>query len=204
MDTHRDEHAFNPEAGRRIKIGTQTWNRFVAKYCIIDGKFTDQLISDSRAYVSNKVWNENTRSMKTAKKPNIPLLVNELRSQRRAWVSDCRKQGIKRYISNISGTDLNSVKSENGRCLNSWTPWKRDDKHNETGSSLCSMAKPPKNACKMWSIPLSGMHSRTIIPCMETYTRNRWMKSAPRRTFASKTMMTKDYGFDVLMERAIE
>ena len=84
MDTHCDERAFNPETGRMIKIGTQTWNRFVAKYCIIDGKFTDQLISGSRAYVSNKVWNENTRSMKTAKKPNIPLLVNELRSQRRA------------------------------------------------------------------------------------------------------------------------
>ena len=36
---------------------------------MIDGKFTDQFIPYSRAYVSNRVWDENTRSMNVAKKP---------------------------------------------------------------------------------------------------------------------------------------
>ena len=36
---------------------------------MIDGKFTDQTIPDSRVYVSNKVWDENMRSMEAAKKP---------------------------------------------------------------------------------------------------------------------------------------
>ena len=40
MDTHRDEYTINPETGRMIKIGTQTWKRLVAKYNMIDGQFT--------------------------------------------------------------------------------------------------------------------------------------------------------------------
>ena len=55
MDSHRDEYTINPETGRKIKIGTQTWKRLAAKYYMIDGKFTDQTIPDSRAYLSNKV-----------------------------------------------------------------------------------------------------------------------------------------------------
>ena len=38
---------------------------------MIDGKFTDQFIPNSRAYVLNKVWDENTRSMKVSKKPKL-------------------------------------------------------------------------------------------------------------------------------------
>ena len=36
---------------------------------MVDGTFTDQLIPDSRTYRTNKVWDENTRSMKAARKP---------------------------------------------------------------------------------------------------------------------------------------
>ena len=56
MDTDRDEYTINPEIGRKIKIGTQTWKRLASKYYMIDGKFTDQTIPDSRAYLSNKVF----------------------------------------------------------------------------------------------------------------------------------------------------
>ena len=35
---------------------------------MIDGIFTDQLIPDSRTYMTNKIWEANTRSMKAAKK----------------------------------------------------------------------------------------------------------------------------------------
>ena len=56
MDTHCDEYTINPENGRKIKIDTQIWKRLAAKYYMIDGKFTDQTIPDSRAYLSNKVF----------------------------------------------------------------------------------------------------------------------------------------------------
>ena len=69
MDSHRDQYTINHETGQKIKIGTLTWKRLAAKYYMIDGKFTDQTIPDSRAYLSNKVWDENTGSMKAARKP---------------------------------------------------------------------------------------------------------------------------------------
>ena len=56
MDSYRDEYTINPETGRKIKLGTQTRKRLAVKYYMIDGKFTDQSISDSRAYLSNKVF----------------------------------------------------------------------------------------------------------------------------------------------------
>ena len=56
MDSYRDEYTINPETGRKIKVGTQTWKRLAAKYYMIDGKFTDQTIPYSRAYLSNKVF----------------------------------------------------------------------------------------------------------------------------------------------------
>ena len=55
MDSFRDEYTINPETGRKIKVGSQIWKRLAAKYYMIDGKFTDQPIPDSRAYLSNKV-----------------------------------------------------------------------------------------------------------------------------------------------------
>ena len=69
MDSHRDEYTINSKTGRKNKIGTLTWKRKATKYYIIDGTFTDQVIPDSRAYVTNKVWDENTRSVKVARKP---------------------------------------------------------------------------------------------------------------------------------------
>ena len=56
MDTHRDEYTINPETGRKIKIGSPTWKRLATKYYMIDEKFTDQTIPDSRAYLLNKVF----------------------------------------------------------------------------------------------------------------------------------------------------
>ena len=64
MDSHRDEYTINPETGRKIKIDTPTWKRLAAKYYMIDRKFTDQTIPDSRAYLSNKMF-----GVKVAKKP---------------------------------------------------------------------------------------------------------------------------------------
>ena len=55
MDSYRVEHTINPETGKQIKIGGPTWKRLAAKYYMVDGKFTDQPIPDSRAYLSNKV-----------------------------------------------------------------------------------------------------------------------------------------------------
>ena len=56
MDSYRDEYTINPEIGRKIKLGTQTWKRLAFKYYMIDRKFTDQPIPDSRAYLSSKVF----------------------------------------------------------------------------------------------------------------------------------------------------
>ena len=56
MDSYGDEYTINSKTGRKIKVGTQTWKRLAAKYYMIDGKFTDQTISDSWAYLSNMVF----------------------------------------------------------------------------------------------------------------------------------------------------
>ena len=56
MDSYRDEYTINPEIGRKIKLGTQTWKRLASMYYMVDGKFTDQPIPDSWAYLSNKVF----------------------------------------------------------------------------------------------------------------------------------------------------
>ena len=69
MDSHRDQYTINHETGRKIKIGSQIWIQLATKYNMIDGTFTDQPIPDSQAYLSNKVWDENTGSMKAARKP---------------------------------------------------------------------------------------------------------------------------------------
>ena len=49
MDTTRVKYSINPETGRKIKVGTLTWKRLVAKYYIIDGTFTDQVNNDLRS-----------------------------------------------------------------------------------------------------------------------------------------------------------
>ena len=77
MDSHRDEYTINPETGQKIKIDTLTWKRLATKYYMIDGKFIDQTIPDSRAYLSNKVFglkiNEKERNMQfNADVPVIP------------------------------------------------------------------------------------------------------------------------------------
>ena len=56
MDTHRNEYTINPETGRKIKIGSQIWIQLATKYNMINEKFTDQTIPDSRAYLSNKAF----------------------------------------------------------------------------------------------------------------------------------------------------
>ena len=82
METHRDEYTINPETGRKIKIGTQTWKRLAAKYYMIDGKFTDQTIPDSRAYLSNKAFgltiNEKGKNMQL--NASVPLIRKVSRS----------------------------------------------------------------------------------------------------------------------------
>ena len=55
MDSYRDEYTINPETGRKITVGTQTWKRLASKYYTIDRKFTHQPIPDSREHLSNKV-----------------------------------------------------------------------------------------------------------------------------------------------------
>ena len=75
MDSNRDQiqYIINPETERKIKVGGPTWRRLTTKYYTnSDGSFTDQLIPDSRTYRTNKVWDKNTNSMKTARKPKHP------------------------------------------------------------------------------------------------------------------------------------
>ena len=132
MDSHRDDYTINPETGRKIKIDSPTWKRLAAKYNMIDGTFTDQPIPDSRAYLSNKVWDENTGSMKAASKPkHAPprkeLVIPSVNESILLWEANHGTSDI----SNTSEIDMNSVRSENNRCLNSWTRKRRDEKHDE-------------------------------------------------------------------------
>ena len=49
MDTTRMMYTINHETGRKIKIGTLNWKPLAAKYYMINGAFTDQVIPDSRS-----------------------------------------------------------------------------------------------------------------------------------------------------------
>ena len=75
MESRRSDKRYttNPDTGRRIVVNGPTWRRLSTKYYTNnDGSFTDELIPDSRTYRTNKVWDENTNSMKTARKPKHP------------------------------------------------------------------------------------------------------------------------------------
>ena len=105
-------------------------------------------------------------------------------------------------ISSTSGTDVNSARSENNHCLNSWTWWRRDERYDETSSSLCLISKSQKEACRMWLNHLLDMLSLIITTWMVACTRNGWMRNEPRRTFASTRMMMKGgYGYRLQMGR---
>ena len=96
---------------------------------------------------------------------SMHLLVNELMISKESlniWLLEA-KHGTSDF-SSMSGMAKNSARREMCGCLSSWTRGKRDVKHVAASSSLCSIAKWPRDACRMWSIQLSGMHSRTIKP----------------------------------------
>ena len=80
MDTTRVKYTINLETRWKIKIETLTWKRLTTKYYIIDGAFTDQIISDSRTL---KIKEE--KEWKTEKVPKICKRVDD------SW-------GMKRYI----------------------------------------------------------------------------------------------------------
>ena len=61
METTRVKYTINPETGRKIKVGTLTWKRLVAKYYMMDREFKDQVISDSQALKVKNNKEEKTR-----------------------------------------------------------------------------------------------------------------------------------------------
>ena len=82
---NQNRYTINPETRWKIKVGTQTWKRLATKYYMIDGSFRDQLIPDSRTYRTNKVWDENTSSMKTAMKPKHTTLHKRVGYSKGEW-----------------------------------------------------------------------------------------------------------------------
>ena len=86
---------------------------------MIDGTFTDQLIPDSRTYGTNKVWDENTSSMKVAKKPKHATphkRVGDSKSERKCIVVGSETWNGQ-YLE-YDGMVMNYARSENSRCLN--------------------------------------------------------------------------------------
>ena len=164
-----------------------------AKHYMIDRAFTGQTIPDSRVYLPNKVWDENTRSMKTAMKPKYSTLHKrdcDSKVERKCLIV-VSKAWNERYLEyEWNGHEYGDKRKQTS--LNSWTLLRRAVKHNERSSSLCSIVKSQKDAYHMRSILLSSMRSRSITSWMETCKRNGWMRSEPRRTFASRTMMKGD------------
>ena len=59
MDSHRVGYTINPETGKQIKIGGPTWKRLAAKYYMVGDTFTDQIMPDTRASLSRKVFGIN-------------------------------------------------------------------------------------------------------------------------------------------------
>ena len=49
METTRVKYTINPVTGQKIKVEILIWKQLAAKYYIIDGAFTDQVISESLA-----------------------------------------------------------------------------------------------------------------------------------------------------------
>ena len=165
MDTHRDEYTINPETGRKIKIGSQTWKRLAAKYYMIDGAFTDQTIPDSRAYLSNMVWDENTGSMKAARKPKHTIPHKRVGDPKGEWkyLIVGSKSWNERYLEyEWNGHEFSEKRRRPLPEFITW--WRRDERYDETNSLLCLIAKSQKDVCRMWFNHFLGMLSLIITP----------------------------------------
>ena len=87
---------------------------------------------------------------------NMQLLVSKLvipNESTSLWLWEAR-HGMSDF-SSMNGMDMNLVRRDCNRCLNSWTRRKRDVKHDETNSSLYAIVLSRNVACRTWSIQSS-------------------------------------------------
>ena len=202
MDTHRDEYTINPETGRKIKIDTPTWKRLAAKNYMIDGTFTDQTIPDSRAYLSNKVWDENTGSMKAARKPKHTIPHKRVGDPKGEW----------KYL--IVGS-----KSWNERYLEyEWNGREFSEKRRRPLPEFINMVEKRREVRRnkffaMFDrkvaegrlsdvIESSLRYALTYYNTVDGNMYKEWMnEKRTKKDFASRTMMKEEYGYIFRMER---
>ena len=167
MDQRRNENRYtiNPETGWTIKVETPTWKPLATKYYIIDGTVTDQLIPVSWTYRTNKVWDENTGSMKAARKPKHTIphkRVSDPKGERKYLIVGS-KSWNERYLEyEWNGCEFSEKRRRLLPEFITW--WRRDERYDETNSSLCFVTKPQKNVCQMWFNHPLDIHSLIITP----------------------------------------
>ena len=153
---NQNRYTINPETGWKIKVETQTWKRLATKYYMIDRTFRDQLIPDSGTNRTNKVWGEKTSSMKTTRKQKHTTphkRVGDSKGERKYFIV-WSKTWNERYIE-YEWNGHKFGRSDNNRFLNSWTRWRRDEKHNEPFSSDCFDDKVPE--CRLSDVIQSSL-----------------------------------------------
>ena len=138
---------------------------------MLDGTFTDQVTPDSRALKVKD--NKEGKKRKSHKRVDYPAAI-------RRYIIVGSKSWSERYlVYEWNGHECGSKRR--CHCPKPWTRWRRDERYDETSSSLCLITKSQKDACQMWFNHHLDMSSYTITPWMRTCTRNGWMRSEPRR-----------------------
>ena len=136
MKTTRVKYTINPETGRKIKVGTLTWKRLATKYYMIDGAFMDHITPDSRVL---KVKDDKT--CKARKRVVDPAGVKQ-------YVVVGSKTWNERY-NEYEWNGLEFGKKRKQPLPEFMSTVRRDEKHDETSSTLCLIAKLQKDASQM-------------------------------------------------------
>ena len=131
METTRVKYTINPETGRKIKVGTLIWKRLVAKYYMFDGAFTDHIIPDSRVL---KVKDDKT--CKACKRVVDPAGIKR-------YIIVGSKAWNERYLM-YEWNDHEFGKRRKQSLPEFMSTVRRDEKHEETSSTLCLIAKLQK------------------------------------------------------------
>ena len=116
------------------------------------GLITDQMISDSWDYITNKVWDEKTKSMMTVRsRKQIVSVLWTLTESKSSHTHDWM-QGTSNTL-NMNGIVTSSPRNKSKPWTNHWKQCLNIVKRGIIAPSLISITKIARSACSMWLTP---------------------------------------------------
>ena len=116
------------------------------------GMITDQMISDSWSHMTNKVWDEKTKSMMTVRsRKQIESVLWTLLESESSHTHDWM-QGTSDTL-NMNGIVTSSPRNKSKPWTNHWKQCLNNVKRGILCSSLLSMAILLRSTCSMWLTP---------------------------------------------------